>query len=335
MEREKLAPQQQREKNHSTIKQPTPPPVYRPLATGNRPAVTPSGKVGPSAPAVYRPGTPLTRKSTSSTSFPSSISIAAGAPPVYRPNATHHPTQPIQQKAWPSIHRSAVVGRVPVVYRRPSPPIVQRARRTNFWSETQKAVPIASGEHRRHIIPNSLMKDAINNWNAAHGKPWNPATCQEWLDRLNNYQPNLIPGGGIANMASGGIMHQGHTIEGSISSLSDTTAISTAVTSQFPKVVAFGGTTMARQLVSSVVSAVSTFPTAEQMKEYTSDIGHSGGFDWPTPSDSTQAHALHQAWLSVYNGFVYMRDYPASVGQDGVLMLFMQFLSLPAPTTHH
>ena len=179
------------------------------------------------------------------------------------------------------------------------------------------------------------MKDAINSWNAAHGYPWSTHKCQGWLDQLNNYLPNLIPGGGTANMASGGIMHQGHTIESSISSLSDVTAISSTITTQFPKVSAFGGTGLARELVTAVLPTVSTFSTGQEMKEFASDMGHSGGFDWPTPTDSSQAAELYQTWLSVYNGFVYMRDNPGSVTEEGVLLLFAKFLSLEAPTKHH
>jgi hypothetical protein len=136
-------------------------------------------------------------------------------------------------------------------------------------------------------------------------------------------------------MASGGIMHQGYSIESSISPLSDMVAISQTVTTEYPKVSAFGGTGVARQLVGGVIGTVKTFSTAEEMKEFVSDVGHSGGFDWPTPLDSSQASDLYQTWLSVYNGFVFMRDHPDSLSEDGVMTLFATFLSLKAPTTHH
>jgi hypothetical protein len=71
------------------------------------------------------------------------------------------------------------------------------------------------------------------------------------------------------------------------------------------------------------------------MKEFASDMGHSGGFDWPTPSSSAQASELFQTWLSVYNEFLYMRDHPEGMSEYSVFALFTKFLTLPAPTTHH
>jgi hypothetical protein len=240
-----------------------------------------------------------------------------------------------RQMPQPPILRPTITPKLLPGSRRIATPAIQRsAKRTAFWSETQDDIEIGSGEHRRHIIPNSLMKDAINNWNAVH-KKWSGSVAQEWLDKLNNYYPNLIPGGGVANMASGGIMHQGHKIEGKISSLSDMTAISSTITTDFPKVSAFGGTGLAKQLVGEVIPTVSSFTTPEAMKEFASDMGHSGGFDWPTPSSSAQASELFQTWLSVYNEFLYMRDHPEGMSEYSVFALFTKFLTLPAPTTHH
>jgi hypothetical protein len=322
-----------------------PPPVYRPLTIQAKLGMQ-EEKSGSGAPPVYRPGAEkdaaaLLRQGIRPQSRVTASANRALQQFAARNTGLHNPppflkqAQGLQRQVQPRPFRPSVTVPVPFLNKRISQPVIQRsARRTNFSYETQKAVKIGSGEHRRHIIPNSLMKDAINNWNAAHGA-WSGYQCQQWLDTLNNYQPNLIPGGGTANMASGGIMHQGHTIETSISGLADVNAISTAVTTDYPKVSAFGGTGLARELVNSVVSTVSTFSTAEEMKEFVSDMGHSGGFDWPTPVDSTQAQALYQTWLSVYNMFVFMRDHPDQVSQEGVQLLFSKFLTLPAPTTHH
>lgn len=283
---------------------------------------------------------------------------AGAAPPVYRSVASVRQAPALQTKPVPkfgttqpppvfSVPRAPAPrphggrnvqlktqgpngGRFPFASTRPV--VIQRAKRTGFFPETLKAVDIDPGEHRRHIIPNSLMKDAINNWNAVHNA-WSKITCQEWLDRLNNHLPNLIPGEGVANMASGGIMHQGHKLESKISGMTDMTAIASAAVSEYPKVTAFGGTSLARELVDDVVDTVSSFTTSEAMKEFVSDMGHSGGFDWPTPDDSSSG--LFGVWLSVYNGFVYMRDHPGSVSQEGALGLFIRFLTLPAPTDHH
>lgn len=211
---------------------------------------------------------------------------------------------------------------------------IQRASRRGFSSPTLSAVPIAKGEHRRHIIPNSLMKDAINNWNAVR-KAWSPSQAQALLDKLNNYVPNLIAGEGVGNMAAGGIMHQAQKIESKLGDLSDAGDISDLMQDEFPKVAAFGGTKSARALVGEVVPAVDDMSDADEMKEFAVDIGDSGAFDWPTPDNPRKAPALFMAWHGVYLGFVFMRDNPRKMSSADVEKLFAAFLNLKAPAKHH
>jgi hypothetical protein len=294
----------------------------------------------PAAPPVYRPQ-PVpkvlqTKSATGQTESPSQPRSPV-APPVYRPQQ-----KKIAQPKMKSVARAKAAGAV----RRGGhgnqlrAASIQLAHRTGFSNETQKALPITvQGDHRRHIIPSSLFVDAINNWNAVHNR-WSTAQAQAQYEELNNHQPNLIRGSGIANMAAGGIMHKGHQIEQSLSAGSSASAspatLATDISNKFQKVAAFGGTGMARDLVGQVTPVLSTLSTQQEIREFVADIGHSGSFDWPTPLPAGgPALEQYQTWQSVYNGFVYMRDSPSSMDFSDVQILFSRFLSLHAPALHH
>lgn len=95
--------------------------------------------------------------------------------------------------------------------------MLSNVERTAFFSETIKEVPVSKGQHRRHIIPSSLMVGMINSWKqywsgardeckkALTARGW--ASLQDLYEEMNNYQNNLIPGDGAVNTAIGMIMH--------------------------------------------------------------------------------------------------------------------------------
>jgi hypothetical protein len=209
--------------------------------------------------------------------------------------------------------------------------ILQRAfKRRDFSQQTKQDLQVQSGEHRRHIIPNHLMKNMLQAWWSAHqhdaeGKKTSFQKLDTLYDQMNNFQHNLWVGEGAANTAIG--------------------MFTTQATKQATKFESTGATPMEmetslghfsgfqqaaqKDLVGPVLPALTQDPMISQgtasALPFVQDLQFSTDFDWP---ENGQYFAQ---WLEAYQRFLSVKNNAADWPYDGLMNVINGFLSLPDP----
>lgn len=207
-----------------------------------------------------------------------------------------------------------------------------RLERHPFTGATQAAVPVASGQHRRHIISNHLMKLAIDKWQAAHPSEMTKPAAQALLDDLNNYIPNLIPGPGVPNSAIGMLTNRATGV------LRGAAMVKPMPPQHFAANVAatMGQPTGFQQqaqseLVDPVLAAFGEEQTAQfpgRTMSLLRGIRDSTDFDWPEGANAS----LYEDWIAVYNNFNSVKDNPDGWTKEYFNELIARFKSLKKPT---
>ena len=205
--------------------------------------------------------------------------------------------------------------------------------RTAFTSQTQKAVPLKSGQHRRHIISNHLMKLAIGNWQQAHPMEMTHKQAQELLNELNNYKPNLIPGSGPENSAIGmftnsamGKLNGAQNLPNNLTSQE----YSTNVGVNFGYYSGFQQGTQAN-LIDDVLPTFSdpnVSMTKGSVNAFATDMVDSTDFDWPEGADP----GLYENWSQMYRFFIQIKDHPGNWSKEHFWQVVNWFKSLKKPT---
>ena len=202
--------------------------------------------------------------------------------------------------------------------------------RNPFSGDTQKEVLLVKGQHRRHIIPNHLMKFALQAWYDTHHGVMPLRDLQQILDEMNNYTPNLHPGDGVQNSAIGMIStwapRKLDKIDVSTSQPSD-------VNDAFSKPSGFFQSRQ-QETLAPVVSAFGSDPqfskSTSSALSFAQNIVDSTDFDWPggTPQE-------FEIWKRAYYSFMSLMNNGADYDHAGMLSLCKTFMSLTAPSGKH
>lgn len=271
----------------------------KPAAAGKRPGAAPP-------PTKFGPGSGGQAKRA-----PASTPPRHAPPPPARAGYAAAALQPVARKSVPrSLQAAALV-------------------RHNFSTDTKHEVLVGKGEHRRHIIPNHLMKQALQAWKDTHsGTPL--SELQSLLDDMNDYVPNLHPGDGVQNSAMGMISTWAPK---KLDNVDVGTATSADVKAAFAKPTGFFQAHQTTMLA-PVVSAFGTDPTLSSSSTsavaFGKNIVDSTDFDWPggtTPE--------FEAWNESYNAFLSLKKNAAAYDKAGMLKVCAAFMKLKAPSGKH
>lgn len=217
----------------------------------------------------------------------------------------------------------------------PRPGTVQAAlKRTAFSSDTQKAITLASGmgQHRRHIISNHLMKNALNAWWEAHKKDSEGAKTtvkklQELFDEMNNHHPNLKAGPGAPNSAIGMFTTMAAQ---QVETFASSSATPMEMETGLSKMRGFHLATQ-HELIDPVLPVFSQDPSiglsSQSALPYAKDLMDSTDFDWPDGADPQH----FEVWQEAYNLFLALERNAADYDYDGMLAVCRNFLRLPDP----
>lgn len=202
--------------------------------------------------------------------------------------------------------------------------------RHNFSGDTQSEVLVAKGQHRRHIIPNHLMKQALQAWKDTHPGEMTLSKLQEILDEMNDYVPNLHPGEGVQNSAMGMVSTWGASKLGGFDvGMSQPTDVSAL----FSKPSGFYQDRQ-KEMLDPYLQAIGSDPrfstSTESAYSYAHNIVESTDFDWPGGTQHEFA-----AWTEAYNGFRSLQANAAHFPREGMLSVCRYFLSLSAPSGQH
>lgn len=291
----------------------------------------------PTAPPAYRPQPVpkvLQRKTSparnaQAAQVPSSRPPAA--PPVYRPQPTPRVLQPKKLTPAGTGPRTASVAQL-----RPAPQVTKSSTvqlsklvRRNFSAEVRKTLVLKYGQHRRHIIPNHLMKNMLQNWWNCHedddeGENTTLQNLQILLDQMNNYIPNLIPGEGKANSAIGMLSNNiGRELPG----LEEDDATPMEIAATLGTYGGFQQQTQ-RELMEPVLKTYKKDPdistSHEDAFEMAEDIHFSADFDWPGGKHFDR-------WKGVYDEFKAIEADPENVSWKKLLLTVTKFQKLPSP----
>ena len=205
-------------------------------------------------------------------------------------------------------------------------------KRTAFTTKTQKAIPVSRGEHRRHIISNHLMKNALNAWWEAHKKDSEGAKIKfgdlkALFDKMNNYQPNLKAGPGAENSAIGMFTTMASM---RVESFSESGATPSEMKTDLSKMRGFHIGTQ-HMLVDPVLPALTTdsaiSASSDSALAFVVDLVDSTDFDWPDGADPK----YYKKWEEAYNAFLSLQKNAASYPYEGLMAVCKFFLTLPDP----
>ena len=202
--------------------------------------------------------------------------------------------------------------------------------RHNFSTKVRKALKLSYGEHRRHIIPNHLMKNMLQSWWDCHEDDegievyTSVPELQVQLDAMNNYIPNLVPGPGKANSAIGMIAHN---IEKQLPWLEEDDATPMEISDSLSQYSGFQQATQ-RELMTPVLKAFKKDPEISVSNEeglgLAQDIHLSTNFDWPGGDH-------FNAWYDTYELFTAIEANPREYSYSKLQKAIRRFMSLPSP----
>jgi len=316
-----------------TVKRPVAPPVYRPQPV---PKVLQTKSALPASPQKFQPPP------------------SPAAPPIYRPQPTptvlqakRLPAHTIQARpltppvthrpsSVPKIVQTKTVAKHPTLPVRPSA-IVQLAEkkkkgkdifvRTPFSGEVKSSITLEPGEHRRHIIPNHLMKHMFQRWWNAHkndeeGELTSFRELQGILKDMNNYMPNLVPGEGAANTAIGMLAT---AIGGALKDIQDSKLSAKEIAAKLSKYRGFAQWKQ-EELMEGVLLVFAkdkeVKASAEERIELAGDIHGSVDFDWPGGKH-------WDLWFGTYERFKEIEESPEDFDHAELMAAVNKFESLP------
>ena len=338
-----------------SVRGPVAPPVYRPqpvpkvLQTKSSAALIPQRLQTPRqpvAPAVYRP------RSSPKVVLPKMTNAAGNRKPSMAPRVQLPQPTPkvLQTKRWPAqfppvVHHAHSIPKVvqtKKVINQPAPAVkpgatVQLASRSRgksevlkrppFSAEVKREVAVASGEHRRHIIPNHLMKHMLQSWWDAHkkdkeGKKTSFKELEEMLKEMNNYIPNLIPGEGASNSAIGMLAT---AIGGRLEGIRENKLSAEEIAAELSRYRGFVQWKQ-KELMKGVLKVFKKDDdiksSAEDRVELAEDVHFSADFDWPGGKH-------WDVWFGTYERFKEIEDDPEDVSYADLMKAVKEFGSLP------
>ncbi|NEY31100.1 hypothetical protein GTU99_02580 [Streptomyces sp. PRKS01-65] len=210
--------------------------------------------------------------------------------------------------------------------------VVQRMlRRHHFSAATRTAMPVATGQHRRHIIAHHAMKDALQQWWEAKGSSTagsntqlNSLTdVQRLLDAMNNNTSNLWPGQGAANTAIGMLAHHMPDLIEEISSNRLAGQEAYDVIAQYS---GFQQHTQ-QQLADPIFEFVRNETNPREVVRFLKQVQLNADIDLPSgnPQESVMA------WQDLRGRFERLRNDPVRHTEAQVLRLYQDFMDMPAP----
>lgn len=195
-----------------------------------------------------------------------------------------------------------------------------------FQSATQTAIPVQSGDHRRHIISFHLMRQALEGWCNANGVDHGTrSNLAQMLQVMNNYIPNLHPGNGAVNTAIGMFTNNAaRTVN------AQNFGTPQELGERLGNYRGFQVQTQ-HELIDPVLAAFNTSDVIsghmEAATTFAFGLVDSTDFDWP--EGANPAH--WQAWESVYQLLLSLQKRATEWPVDGVNRVINMFLSLPDP----
>lgn len=336
----------------SSRRPPTAPPVFRPqqtprvLQTKSSPVVQ-RHVVGSQSPPVLQPKSVLAPRRP------------PAPPPAYRPQPTpkvlqtkkavgatrpvssHHIASGIQLRPAPQTQAGIKTNTIQAAGLRsrtaqPKASTIQLANdklvRHPFSAKVRSTLKVNYGEHRRHIIPNHLMKNMLQSWwdcheDDKHGAQTSIPDLQNLLDTMNNYMPNLVPGEGRANTAIGMLSTN---IGKQLPHLEEDGATPMEISASLSH---YGGFQQAKQqeLMAPVLKAYKKDPeisaSHEEAFEMAEDIQFSTDFDWPGGDYSP----YFEVWFSMYETFREIEAQPENYTYLKLQGAIKAFMKLPSP----
>ncbi|MGW0845497.1 hypothetical protein ACWD26_36245 [Streptomyces sp. NPDC002787] len=209
---------------------------------------------------------------------------------------------------------------------------VQRMlRRNNFSNATRTAMPVAQGQHRRHIVSHHTMKDALQSWWTENGATTagnntqlnSRQDVQALLDGMNNNQSNLWAGNGAANSAIGMLAH--HMPE-AIEEISQQRLSGQAA---FDVVAQYSGFQQGtqQQLADPILEVVKSLTNPREVVRYLREVQLNADLDLPggNPQQSVMI------WQDLRGRFERLQNDPGGHTEAQVLALCQAFMNMPAP----
>ncbi|GHJ41105.1 hypothetical protein [Streptomyces sp. TS71-3] len=210
--------------------------------------------------------------------------------------------------------------------------VVQRMlRRNNFSTATRTAMPVAQGQHRRHIVPHHAMKGALQNWwdskgsqTAGNNTQLNSLRdVQGLLDSMNNNTSNLWPGQGAANSAIGMLAHHMPDLIDEISRQHLAGQEAYDVIAQYS---GFQQNTQ-QQLADPIFEFVRNQANPREVVRFLKQVQLNAEIDMP--SGNPQASVM--AWQDLRGRFERLQNDPVRHTEAHVLSLYQDFMNMPAP----
>lgn len=202
--------------------------------------------------------------------------------------------------------------------------------RNAFSHGLNKSIEVRRGQHRRHIISNHLMIQAINAWIDTHGT--GARSTEEWqeiADSMNENHANLHPGPGPANSAIGMFTNAAGTKRARASTLSSSMPspeFASTLAASFGKYTGFQQAEQGRLVgpaLEPLRQDLELIGSSRAALAYGRDLQDSTDFDWPEGADP----GLRRAWEEAYRMFWNVINSPGGFTleeMDEVIKIFMR-----------
>ncbi len=294
-------------------KLPVTPRVYAPQVT---PRVIPAPKVLQAKPSPVRiPATVQTRP------------LTPPAPPRPDPIPRVVQTKRVTNQPATVVNLSGIVQLARATPKKKGKEKKEQLERKPFRSRTIRLLRLKRGEHRRHIIPNHLMKHMLQRWWDAHkgddeGVKTSFRKLAALLDDMNNYLPNLVPGEGRANTAIGMLAT---SIGGALVDIRESKLSAEEIAAKLKRYRGFAQDKQ-EELMKGVLRVFDkdkeVKASVDERVELTEDIHGSVDFDWPGGDH-------WDSWVETYNRFKDIEESPEDFDYEELMSAVRKFESLP------
>lgn len=210
--------------------------------------------------------------------------------------------------------------------------VVQRMlKRQNFSAATRRDMPVAPGDHRRHIVPHHTMKAALQQWWDATGSQTagnntelnSLQDVQKLLKKMNDNLSNLWPGQGAANSAIGMLAHN---MTKPIEQISSQRLAGQAAYDVIAQYFGFQQNTQ-QQLADPIFSVVLGETNSREVVRYLRQVQLNAALD--LPEGNPQASVA--IWQELRGQFERIQNDPRRYTEADVLRLRDNFMHMPAP----
>jgi hypothetical protein len=209
---------------------------------------------------------------------------------------------------------------------------VQRMlRRNNFRTATRKTMPVAPGQHRRHIVPHHAMKDALQRWWDVKGSQTADDNTrlnthddvQRLLDEMNNNTSNLWPGQGADNTAIGMLAHHMPPL------IEEISRRRLAGQEAYDVIANYSGFQQGtqQQLADPVFEFVRNETNPREVVRFLKQVQLNAEID--IPAGNPEASVM--AWQELRGRFERLRNDPVRHTEAHVLSFYQDFMNMPAP----